>query len=464
MLDFFKIHKIPNKGIPIKVQRELWFRNFIQAFIVVFGSYFCMYLIRNNFKAAQPLMVQQLGIGTFELGIIGLAFSITYGIGKTLIGYFIDGNNTKRIIAMLLILSSICVFLIGIVMATMGAATGLIMVLWGASGLLQSTGGPGSYSTITRWAPRTQRGRYLGFWNVSHNVGGALAGIFAFWGANTFFDGNVAGMFIFPAIVTIIVGFIFLFVGHDDPEEIGWNRCEEIFDEPIEEENLKAEEESKWHIFKNYVIGNPWIWMLCVANIFVYIVRIGIDNWAPLYVVQELGFSNSDAVKTIFYFEIGALFGSMTWGYVSDLFKGRRCAVAILCLLFIIFAVDMYRSATTVLMVNTALFLLGALIFGPQLLIGVSLVGFVPKNAVSVANGLTGTFGYLFGDSMAKVALGYIADPKKAGLNVFGHVFHGWEDTFVIFYIALACGIAMLALVAYGEERRIRKLRALGHH
>ena len=66
------------------------------------------------------------------------------------------------------------------------------------------------------------------------------------------------------------------------------------------------------------------------------------------------------------------------------------------------------------------LFALGALIFGPQLLIGVSLTGFVPKNAISVANGMTGSFAYLFGDSMAKVGLAAIADPTRNGLNILG--------------------------------------------
>lgn len=45
---------------------------------------------------------------------------------------------------------------------------------------------------------------------MSHNIGGALAGMIALFGANTFFHGNVAGMFIVPAIVGICVGFVLL--------------------------------------------------------------------------------------------------------------------------------------------------------------------------------------------------------------------------------------------------------------
>ncbi len=87
-MNFFDIHKIPNKGIPLSVQRKLWLRNFMQAFFVVFFVYMAMYLIRNNFKAAQPFLKEEIGLSTLELGYIGLAFSITYGFRKNITWIF----------------------------------------------------------------------------------------------------------------------------------------------------------------------------------------------------------------------------------------------------------------------------------------------------------------------------------------------------------------------------------------
>ena len=83
---------------------------------------------------------------------------------------------------------------------------------------------------------------------------------------------------------------------------------------------------------------------------------------------EHLHFSKGDAVNLIFYFEIGALVASLLWGYVSDLLKGRRAIVAIGCMFMITFVVLFYTNATSVMMVNISLFALGALIFGPQLL------------------------------------------------------------------------------------------------
>lgn len=458
IVNFFNIDK-KSVSVPIGQQRKQWTIQFLKAFLVVFVVYACMYLIRNNFKAAQPLLKEQLGYTTSELGYIGFGFSITYAIGKTLLGYIIDGRNAKRIVSFLLAMSATIVLIIGILLLSGKQPSGIILLLWGLSGFLQAPGGPAAYSTISRWTPTVKRGRYLGFWNMSHNIGGAIAGILALWGANAFFHGNVAGMFIFPAIIALIVGVLLMFVGKDEPEELGWNRVEEIFDEPVDEDNIESESMTKFEIFKKYVLKNPWIWLLCVANVFVYVVRIGIDNWAPLYVTEHLGFGMTDAVDTIFYFEMGALLGSMTWGYVSDLLKGRRAILAAFCLGITAFAVLGYRYATSVAMIDVSLFCLGALIFGPQLLIGVSIVGFSPKKATTVTNGLSGTFGYLFGDSTAKVALAKIADPKSSGITVFGTNLHGWNDVFVVFYAALIVGVILLLVVAYGEEKKIRRLR-----
>ncbi len=107
----------------------------MQAFFVVFFVYMAMYLIRNNFKAAQPFLKEEIGLSTLELGYIGLAFSITYGLGKTLLGYFVDGRNTKRIISFLLILSAITVLIMGFVLSYFGSVMGLLIVLWDLTGV-----------------------------------------------------------------------------------------------------------------------------------------------------------------------------------------------------------------------------------------------------------------------------------------------------------------------------------------
>lgn len=120
----------------------------------------------------------------------------------------------------------------------------------------------------------------------------------------------------------------------------------------------------KWDIFKKYILGNLVIWILCILNVFVYIVCIGIDNWVLLYVLEYLYFNKGDVVNIIFYFEIGVLVVSLLWGYILDFLKGCCVIVVIGCMFMIIFVVLFYMNVISVIMVNIFLFVLGVLIFG----------------------------------------------------------------------------------------------------
>lgn len=81
------------------------------------------------------LLKEEIGLLILELGYIGLVFSIIYGLGKILFGYFVDGCNMKCIIFFLLILFVIIVFIMGFVLSYFGFVMGLLIVLWGFNGI-----------------------------------------------------------------------------------------------------------------------------------------------------------------------------------------------------------------------------------------------------------------------------------------------------------------------------------------
>ena len=59
-------------------------------------------------------------------------------------------------------------------------------------------------------------------------------------------------------------------------------------------------------IFVEYVLKNKVIWLLCFSNIFLYVVRIGIDQWSTVYAFQELKLSKEVAIQGFTLFEGGA--------------------------------------------------------------------------------------------------------------------------------------------------------------
>ncbi|QRI82042.1 hexose-6-phosphate:phosphate antiporter [Glaesserella parasuis] len=453
MFSFLAEVRRPVLDLSLEERRKMWFKPFMQSYLVVFIGYMAMYLIRKNFNIAQNDMIETYGLTKTDLGLIGLGFSIAYGIGKTVVSYYADGKNTKQFVPFMLILSAICMLGFSASMGGGSIALFLMISFYALSGFFQSTGGSSSYSTITKWTPRKKRGTFLGFWNLSHNVGGAAAAGVALFGANVFFNGHVIGMFVFPSIIALIIGFIGLRYGSDSPEAYGLGKAEELFGEEISEEDRNTEENqlTKWQIFVQYVLRNKVIWLLCFANIFLYIVRIGIDQWSPVYAYQELGFSKDAAISGFALFEVGALVGTFLWGYLSDLANGRRALTACIALGLIVFTLEFYQFATNEFMYLTTLFALGFLVFGPQLLIGVAAVGFVPKKAIAVADGVKGIFAYLIGDSFAKLGLGMIAD----GTPIFGLT--GWSGTFAALHASAITCIGLLAFVAIAEEKKIRK-------
>lgn len=456
LLKAFDIVPAAKQDISIKLQRKQWLAEFMKTYAVLVIGYGGFYLLRTNFKAAQPFMQEQLGISTTQLGTIGFVFSLTYGFGGLLLGFFFDGKNTKKVISALLIGSGIIAIAIGLTLAWAKEPYGYLILLWSLNGLMQAPGGPCCNSTMNRWTPRRLRGRFIGWWNSSHNLGAAAAGALALWGANTFFNGSVVGMFVVPALVAIPIGIWGLYFGKDDPVELGWDKPERIFGEPEAKADVVTTSASKGQILMTYVVKNPAVWFLCIANVAAYCVRIGIDNWSVLYTRQELGFSDYTAVNTVIAFEAGGLLGSLVWGYVSDKLGGRRSLTAAIGLGAVILPVMVYAQATTPVIAYIALFFIGFLIFGPVTLIGIAVIGFAPKTATVVVNAVPRAFGYVFGDSIAKVFLGRIADPTKNGIDIFGIHLQGWASTFSVVIFSAVVGLVCLAIVALFEERMLR--------
>ena len=99
-----------------------------------FIGYLTMYLIRKNFNIAQNDMISTYGLSMTQLGMIGLGFSITYGVGKTLVSYYADGKNTKQFLPFMLILSAICMLGFSASMGSGSVSLFLMIAFYALSG------------------------------------------------------------------------------------------------------------------------------------------------------------------------------------------------------------------------------------------------------------------------------------------------------------------------------------------
>ena len=61
MLAFLNQVRKPTLDLPLEVRRKMWFKPFMQSYLVVFIGYLTMYLIRKNFNIAQNDMISTYG-------------------------------------------------------------------------------------------------------------------------------------------------------------------------------------------------------------------------------------------------------------------------------------------------------------------------------------------------------------------------------------------------------------------
>jgi OPA family sugar phosphate sensor protein UhpC-like MFS transporter len=310
-------------------------------------------------------------------------------------------------------------------------------VLWfaifcGLNGCFQGWGSMPCMKLLTHWYSQKERGTWWGLWNSSHNVGGAIIPLVVGVCAQIF--GWRYGMFI-PGLLCIGVGGFLLFTLRDTPESLGLPPIEKHRNDYPEGSQSQEEHLSFKEILYKYIINNSYIWILAFAYFFVYVIRGAVNDWSTVFLRETRGYSLVASTASIFWFEVGGLVGSFVAGWASDkIFGGRRGPINILFSLSVIVAlVGLWMAPPGNLVLDyTLIFLIGFLIFGPQMLIGIAAVELAHKRAAASANGFVGWIAYL-----GQAAAGY---PLGKAMEVWG-----WQGFFVT--LTVCGGLAVLLLV-----------------
>jgi len=188
-------------------------------------------------------------------------------------------------------------------------------------------------------------------------------------------------------------------------------------------------------IFVKYVLNNKLLWAIAFANVFVYLIRYGVLDWAPTYLKEAKHFSVDKSSWAYFLYEWAGIPGTLLCGWVSDkVFNGRRAPAGILFMALVFVAVLVYwlNPAGHPAIDMASLVAVGFLIYGPVMLIGLHALELAPKKAAGTAAGFTGLFGYLGGTVAANAIVGYTVDA------------FGWDGGFILMLVA--CGLAIVCL------------------
>lgn len=418
-------HAEPIKD-PEKIKKIYPYWRFRILYSMIIG-YAVFYFVRKNFSMAMPAFLQDLGYTKTDLGIILTLFSVVYGVGKFANGLLADRANSRYMMAIGLLISAVLNILFGL-------STGLIAfgVIWILNAWFQSYGMPASVRLLTHWYSPTELGFKWGLQSTGHQIGGAIIMVLA-----GFLVANYGWRWAFyvPAAIAILTSFFLLNRLRDTPQSIGLPPVEEYRGEAHIRDPLEDQAKSFKEILFGHVLTNSLVWIVALANIFVYVVRIGIMDWAPTFLVEARGSTLAGAGLKTAAFELAGIGGTIGAGWLSDvLFKGRRGPLATICMAFLALALaGLWLLPAHPMMDSVLLIVAGFLVYAPQLLVPVAAADFASKKAASTATGLTGAFGYA-GSALAGVGTGVIVDQW------------GWNGGFFFFVAAAVAGMLLFLL------------------
>jgi OPA family sugar phosphate sensor protein UhpC-like MFS transporter len=395
----------------------------------IFFGYALFYFTRKSFTFAMPFMAESLGYTKAELGILASILYITYGISKFVSGVSADRSNPRYFMAFGLIMTGILNILFG-----MSSSIWMLGFFWALNGWFQAWGWPASCKLLNFWYEKSERGFWYSICSASHNLGGAIIPLLSVHCAMTY--GWRYAMFI-PAIISITMGIILIFLLRDVPRTLKLPTVEDFKLEPNEYTDLvevKKHPSLSMREITKLVLLNKYVWIFAIAYFFVYVVRTAINDWTMFYLIEVKDASTMFAGFGITSFEVGGFVGMLLAGILSDtIWKGNRIPSMVICAFGLVFSVLglWYLPPGSIYLDLTLLALIGAFVFGPQMIIGLAAAEYVDKRASSAANGFTGTLGY-FGAAFAGFPIGKMIDTW------------GWDG----FFLAQAiCAIAVCTLL-----------------
>ena len=452
----------------------------MRTIVVTMIGYAIYYFVRKNFSLAMPGLTAQYGISNTDFGIVIGIGSLVYGFSRFVNGFVVDRYSARAVMAIGLLLCALSNFafgygynisawLVGVDQTAAQATPDLInmLVLVMAVTIVlnqafQGVGYPPCARLLPCWIHPSELATKMSIWNTSHSIGAAAAVVVCGYimgsmgqdlsnnpdvintiATNLKLDPSSAeGMkqimqyaqhwgawkwcFWLPAGLAVL-GAGWLYFGlRDDPRSVGLPELPGTNTGKSDDD--KQSSSSRSAFLRVMVWTNRWIWTLCIANVFVYVMRMGILDWGPKFLTEARGMTIEDAAWAVAAFEIFAIVGTIFAGWTTDhIFKGKAHRMCFICMVAasVFMSIFIFLPGLPMMISILALAMAGFFIYGPQALIGIASANQATKEASATANGLAGIFGYV-GSFLSAIGVGIVADHW------------GWN---VVFYLIIGIGI-----------------------
>ena len=360
----------------------------MQTIISAVVVYAVFYIVRKNLSMAMPALQADLGITKAQLGIFLTLHGIIYGISKFLSGFIADRHSSRHLLVTGLLLCSVCNFVFGWSSSVM-----VLGACWVLNGLFQGTGFPPIARLLTQWIPPKELATKMAWWNTSHQIGSGIAIIIC--GYAVAFGWRWC--FYIPAALALAGVAFTWFSIHNTPQEAGLPGL----DEGEKEKTRKPDSRpalSYRQLLVTKVFTNKTIWIINIANFFVYILRFAILDWGPTLLKEWKEVELLHAGLMVVGFEAAGMVGILSAGKISDKFFGSRShRVCLFCMIFATVFMFMFWRFEHAPVWLYVIFLMasGFFIYGAQALGGIASANIATRDVAAAAVGFHGFWGYL---------------------------------------------------------------------
>jgi phosphoglycerate transporter family protein len=405
----------------VKAGHRYWQRRVLVATIIGYATF---YLVRKNLSIAMPVMEKTLGISKVDLGLFLTLHGLLYGVSKLINGLLADRSNARTfMVAGLLCSATVNVFF------GWSSAVLAFGIFWMINGRFQGMGYPPCGRLMAHWIPPKELATKMSIWNASTNIGAGAVVVMCGYLISTF--GNWRLCFFVPASLAFLCAVFLWFALPDTPPSVGLPEVEGSHLKPA------ANGEDDWKsVAVRHVFSNPWIWLLAVANFFIYTIRYAVLDWGPTFLTQQKHLELSHAGWIVAGFEISGMVGALIGGWLTDrLFGGRGFRSCVFYMALSGVAVLLFwKVAGQSFWLNTVLLCVtGFFVYGPQCLLGIAAANLATKRAAATAVGLVGLFGYL-STTLSGWGLGKLVQT------------YGWDAGFAGMIVVAALGTVVCAI------------------
>ena len=332
-----------------------------------------------------------------QLGTIGTCLLVAYAFGKLLNGVVADRVQVSRFLALGLGASAVMNILMGL-----NTVYAVACALWLLNGYFQGVGAATSVRSLTQWFSGTERGRAYGVWSTAHSLGEGTTLIAT---ATIVVHLGWRAGFLAPGIACVIVAIAVLFVLRERPQAYG---LPEIHDWKGEPHNDTAPSTRAAQL---EVLRHPAIWICALASAFLFVTRFGVKSWGVLYLQEKHHYSLPSAAAFIALNALSGLFGSVAYGFISDLvFRSRRPpATLVFGIVEILSLVVLFYGPHHPVLLTGALIVYGFTLSGILAALGgLMAVDVSSKRAAGMAMGFIGFISYLGAATQEKLSGMYL--------------------------------------------------------